>query len=243
MKNILLLIFLICTFFYTYSQYNGGAVIYKQKIIIPERAKTSKNAKFFDLVNADRKEMNEISEQIFYNLQFNKHEALFQSKESMDIKSSDDAVELTKIHVEGDGKRYFSTKSNISLWAHEAFGKKIILIDTIKSDDWTITSESKNIGKYRVTKAIKKKVLHNKKTIEVIAWFAPEIPFRYGPVGYNGLPGLILELHGYDFILYAEEISIIKKPPKIKKPSKGKYMTKTKYNEYIDKSVEKMLYK
>jgi len=67
-----------------------------------------------------------------------------------------------------------------------------------------------------VVKATKKKALYNKKTIEVVAWFAPEIPYNYGPLGYYGLPGLILELQGYDFIIYAEEVKFNKKSPNIK---------------------------
>ena len=35
------------------------------------------------------------------------------------------------------------------------------------------------------------------KTIEVTAWYTPEIPINQGPADYWGLPGLILEVNFY----------------------------------------------
>ena len=64
--------------------------------------------------------------------------------------------------------------------------------------DWEITGRTKQFGKY---------LLHEAKTIdaykgssgkvinkEVYAWYAPDIPLPYGPAGYDGLPGLILDV-------------------------------------------------
>ena len=63
--------------------------------------------------------------------------------------------------------------------------------------EWEVSSASKMIDGFKVFKASTTEVTENSKgkfEHEVVAWFAPEIPFGYGPVGYGGLPGLILEL-------------------------------------------------
>jgi GLPGLI family protein len=63
---------------------------------------------------------------------------------------------------------------------------------------WAITSETKMIDKYKCYKATLKKQVLSKDggtlVKEVTAYFAPELPFSLGPLGYCGLPGLILEL-------------------------------------------------
>ena len=55
---------------------------------------------------------------------------------------------------------------------------------------WTITSEKKLILKYNCQKATCTYMGRNYE-----AWFTTEIPIKYGPYKFRGLPGLILKLH------------------------------------------------
>jgi len=55
---------------------------------------------------------------------------------------------------------------------------------------WTITSEKKLILKYNCQKATCSYMGRNYE-----AWFTTEIPIKYGPYKFSGLPGLILKLH------------------------------------------------
>lgn len=63
---------------------------------------------------------------------------------------------------------------------------------------WNITEESKMIDKYKCYKATLKKQVLSKDggTVlkDITAYFSPELPLSLGPLGYCGLPGLILEL-------------------------------------------------
>lgn len=65
--------------------------------------------------------------------------------------------------------------------------------------DWKLTTETKKIDKYNCFKAEYVKRYKNAKGNEVsrtiTAWFAPELPYAFGPSEYFGLPGLILELN------------------------------------------------
>lgn len=44
----------------------------------------------------------------------------------------------------------------------------------------------------------------------IVAWFAPLLPYGFGPKEHNGTPGLILELQEFDTIYYASSITILK---------------------------------
>lgn len=233
----LIFFFLICVSSFLYSQQNSGVITYGQRIIISDNSKSLKKSYFSDYYNAERKKMSESSKRITYKLRFNKLAASFSSERSMSIGDSSNDLEFAILHVNGDGERYFSAENNVSLWAHDVFGRDVILVDTINSMDWTITKETKKIGKYKVIKATKNKVLTNKRIIEIVAWFAPEIPNNYGPLGYYGLPGLILELQGRDFIIFATKVKFKKKSLHIEKPSKGDYMVKKEYDVYVDKAA------
>ena len=91
-----------------------------------------------------------------------------------------------------------TTQKNIKLEIKESYGKTFLIEDiAFNKKDWTISPEIKKIGNFVVYKATTKKVVENSKgtfTHKIIAWFAPELPFSFGPIGYGGLPGLILEL-------------------------------------------------
>lgn len=104
-----------------------------------------------------------------------------------------------------------------------------------EKQDWKITSESKKIGVYTCYKAISEKVLVNRNGNEylspVVAWFAPELPYSYGPKDFNGLPGLILELQFYKTVYLATKIVVdTNSKNKIELP-KGKMTDYKKYQK------------
>lgn len=76
-------------------------------------------------------------------------------------------------------------KSRMHIYNMKSFH---IVDDKIENILWSITSEKKSIGKFKVIKA-KANYLGR----DWIAWFAPDIPVSMGPWKLYGLPGLILE--------------------------------------------------
>lgn len=85
------------------------------------------------------------------------------------------------------------------------------------TQNWNITSETKQIGNYLCYKATNiYRVDYNTKVFNhpVTAWFCPKLPFPYGPNGYGNLPGLILELqvsnvvYGIKGIQFHDELAL-----------------------------------
>lgn len=95
--------------------------------------------------------------------------------------------------------------------------------------DWKIHSETKKIGKYLVHKATAK--YYNK---ELIAWYASEFPYSYGPVGFFGLPGLILEIGVKEELLYAYRFKKLRfsKKNQVKKAPNLRVVSSEEMNKY-----------
>jgi len=120
-----------------------------------------------------------------------------------------------------------------------AFGELFLI--TKPKLNWKIQKESKKIGEYDCFKAITEIIVNSKGRKQLIAaWFTPEIPVSLGPLGYNGLPGLILELEVYKKIYYAKKITLNPKEEiKIEKPTKGIMVTEKEYQEAISSTMQK----
>ncbi len=79
------------------------------------------------------------------------------------------------------------------------------------------------------------------KTVEVTAWFTPQIPVGNGPGEYAGLPGLILELNAYRTTLLCSKIILNpKESDDIVPPTKGKGVTREEYNKIIKVKMDEM---
>ncbi len=74
---------------------------------------------------------------------------------------------------------------------------------------------------------------------EVTAWFAPDLPFQFGPNGYGLLPGLILQLSSNRVNFYAKKINFDKKI-KIKKINAGIKISEEEFESLIYEKSKKL---
>ncbi len=95
-------------------------------------------------------------------------------------------------------------------------------------------NETKKIGNYLCYKATTIFVIENSKGTfnhPVTAWYSTQIPIGFGPIGYGGLPGLIVELTVQNIKYSMTKLMLNpKKEIVIKKPKKGKLVTEEEFN-------------
>ena len=181
-------------------------------------------------------EMKKRAEKQQYYLEFNNNLSKFYKKDVLGVTSDSNEKERllqkSTIILYGTNDTYFFKKETREIIIKKDDGNLFFLNE---KQDWKITSESKKIGVYTCYKAISEKVLVNRNGNEylspVVAWFAPELPYSYGPKDFNGLPGLILELQFYKTVYLATKIVVdTNSKNKIELP-KGKMTDYKKYQK------------
>ncbi len=76
----------------------------------------------------------------------------------------------------------------------------------------------------------------------ITAWYTPQISITNGPAMYQGLPGLILEVHDGKLTIICSKIVINPEDKvEIKEPEKGKEVNQEKYDEIMDKKSKEMM--
>jgi GLPGLI family protein len=79
------------------------------------------------------------------------------------------------------------------------------------------------------------------KTIEVVAWYTPQIPVNQGPDDYWGLPGLILEINAdRTTILCTKIIMNPAEKDNIDRPKKGDLVTQEEYTKITTDKMHEM---
>jgi GLPGLI family protein len=161
-----------------------------------------------------------------YFLKFTPQESIFYIEEGMNVDDVQDrfAYNLSKM-IFGKGKFYQNNIERYTLNEKESMQQQFLVKDTL-ANNWTIVYEKKYINGYKCYKAIKR----CKCGKDIVAWFTPDIPLPFGPAGYGGTPGLILELTFFNHTLtikkFNEDASV-----KIVKPNKGKPISTTDLEE------------
>jgi GLPGLI family protein len=126
--------------------------------------------------------------------------------------------------------------------AFEMAGKTYIIEDSLKTLNWKILNDIKDVAGHICMKAMVEDTIKKQK---IIAWFAQDIPLNAGPERLYGLPGLILELNINDgaVIVEATKIEPLKITTQMDLPKKlkGKKVTELAYQDILKKFIQEKI--
>jgi len=167
-----------------------------------------------------------------YLLIFNKDEAEYKNVPILED-SNNPGLKYAKIFTGSLNSYYYNSLKNEIVRQAVAYGQLFLISSKLNARKWILTQDSKTIGSYLCYKATSTLVTKNSVGTfykPVIAWYAPKLPVPYGPKGYGGLPGLILQLTEGDFTFYVSKLTLNpKKQVVIKKPTKGKQVSEAEF--------------
>ena len=148
---------------------------------------------------------------------------------------NDEDVNFAKIFTETDDVYFTEQNSVIKLkQVNMFFGKYVIHYSDNRN--WTLENETKTIDNYLCYKATSELVVKNKKGVfkyPIIAWYCPAIPLNFGPKGYSGLPGLILELQERNTLFGVQKINLKENNIALKKPNDGKLVSQEEFDKIV----------
>ena len=205
----------------TFAQQNG--IVEYEYIYNPEVNKKPTDYIKYKAITTNDKAA-EYAKDYKYILKFNQEESYFYVDFGIKPDDIEDpmAYGLSKMMM-AKGVYYQNAPQRYTLNQKESMHKLYLVKDSIKND-WTISYEKKYIGGYKCYKASKE----NDHGIKTVAWFTPEIPLPFGPAGYAGTPGLILEVTFFKHTLRMKKIKLQKKPIAITPPAEGELITRVK---------------
>ncbi len=101
--------------------------------------------------------------------------------------------------------KYYNYEIGTMLEEREMMGKEFSIKDSIPEIKWKVdVANQRDILGYTCMRAIT-----TVDTIEVVAWWTPQIQTSYGPDGFGGLPGAVLALgYGADKAILAQNIQL-----------------------------------
>lgn len=220
-----------------FCQIDNAIVEYKKvrlKKVFKESKKEAlanfeKGAKIEEFVNKSLKEA-------VFSLSYKGGESFFQVRNTMEISKS----RAFKMSLGPDGSsKYYNSKNEI-LREINIFGEDFLISKA--QYKWDLKTETKTIGGYNCYKAVlveKMKTRKGSKNVLVEAWYTPEINIPFGPIGYSGLPGLILELKRNNIKYYAENIKLNPEDKfTIKKLTRGKKVSEEEFYDIAIKTVK-----
>ena len=172
-----------------------------------------------------------------FELRFNQTESTWKEVESLSKSGSFNITSTT----------YKNTAEKRYLYDQEIIDKPFLIADDLAPLKWKITKESKKIGDHTAYKATlktvkaKRHIYGQAETLQVEAWYTPDIPVPHGPEQYWGLPGLIIQLDdGKITYLLTKVVSNPKKKVRIRKPRGGKKINEKQLQKQLAKAEEKM---
>lgn len=230
--HIIFKILLFLCYFSVFSQNATSKVLYKVHSAINPKDAKMKAPTAAQLMTEVISDMHNIK----FRLVFNKTESLFEEIESMvSDEKKDSYLQLLSRSMSFDGKLYTNIKTGLVLHQKELTSDVFLIESNVKDIKWNLTAETKKIDTYTCYKATTVTTIESVRgpvELPVTAWYAPNIPFSFGPTNYAGLPGLILEVEVNKLVFYAVKIELNKPSnAEIKAPTKGKRISEKEFHE------------
>lgn len=204
-----------------------------------------------------------------YNLTFNKEESLYKEEVSLDKPQTGMGGEFQIVSFGGGGGTdvlYKNTKDQRYADHKDTMGKLFLVKDDLEKIDWKLEADTKYIGEYQCYKATYTKMVEKPRSFSnsvttikdeqekgedkepemiertVTAWYTPQVPVNNGPGMYQGLPGLILEIHDGKLTIICSKIVLNPEEKiSIEEPTKGKTVNQKKYDEIMEKKTKEMM--
>ena len=219
--------------------------------------------------DAMQKQMMEMMKKQFqktYTLTFDKSASLYKQEAELDKPQVGGGIQMS-FGNSGNDVFYKNIKNQSYVDQKETMGKNFLIKDSISPIEWTLESKNKHIGEYMCFKASYTKQVEKRRPFSfssnsnkddetkveeekepemedriITAWYTPQIPVSNGPAKYQGLPGLILEIHDGKLTIICSKI-VINPEEKIEivEPEKGKVVSQTEYNEIMEKKAKEMM--
>ncbi|HEY9221455.1 MAG TPA: GLPGLI family protein [Lutibacter sp.] len=237
MKKIILMLLMMFSITFCLSQNIQGIVIYKKEMLeyISDneqfKIKNKENKEYLNKISDMDKNSKNILREIDFVLTFINQESSFKADPFLEVEGN----RFLKLAIGASGRGlYYTNIIENKYYRHiDAYGETFIV--NFPKNEWNLFNETKEIGNYICYKAATVKEVKGRNGIiktPVEAWYAQDLNIPFGPLGYSGLPGLILEL------TVGKEKYIVNKimlNPKIKvnvnEPLKGKKVTKKEFDE------------
>lgn len=196
----------------------------KYDVIIGDDDKISKD----NIISVYHKSASENAKYLSFTLSVNDLETYFYVNNTIEDSSSG-GIAFAKAFSGFTSTTYSELNSP---YYYQSFDESILgkyVLQKVKIKyNWRLTTETKDISGFLCYKATFEDVVTNllsgkESKFLVTAWYAPQIPISSGPLFYNGLPGLILELDRRGVVFGAKQIEFNPiKEPYIERPDLNK---------------------
>ena len=179
-----------------YAHYPDSAAIFRQREILKAEDAT-----------ADTRTISYLQDQYFvtrslrFQLLFTRDASLFELQPQLRLDAENRFLyHLALLETKGDHRYYLNSTTRTRLYERPDLKSDTVyhISDVFDKHPWRLLKGTRTIAGYSCRKASYDYTYTDldgiDKTVHVTAWYAPDLPYPYGPAGFDGLPGLILEV-------------------------------------------------
>lgn len=177
---------------------------------------------------------------ISFILNFTPNDSYYHLLDSGDL--SDYDLNMARILTNSKSNYYLDKENNLSI-KESNFSDTKYLISNSEKQNWILTKETRKIDKYTCYKAILNQQIETSRGIKnqkIVAWFTPQINIPFGPDGYYGLPGLIIQYEraykSGKTITYLTNLEFTE-DVSVEEPTEGISMTKEAFDKMIKEAI------
>ncbi len=233
MKKAFLSLIAVGTVLTSIAQVTAGKVSYEEKITFKINLE-GEAAQFAAMMPKEQKSV--------MVLHFTNEASIFmapEKKEEEEINHVEGGAQVKIKMSRPDEKSFCDLKKNKKVEQKDFMSRKFIIESDISMANWKLTGQQKTILGYPCQEAVKEDSVSGK----TIAWFTPAIPVSVGPSGFEGLPGLVLEVNAKngEYTLNATAVEPDKQDVALLvKPTEGKKMSKEDFNKMMKEKTAEM---